>query len=479
MAVALAVVPMLQPPSSYDAPPPSERVDVAPHVRRKPNYAPRRGLNLFWRTFIMIGLLLTVSGVSWFLTVRSADVEPRAKQTAQQISSLVNLTRAALVYSDAITRYALIKTLADEEGVRIVPREPDDLVRAMPSGQLEDRVTEELRNRLGEYTIVASAVNDEKGLWIGFSIDSDAYWLVTDRSRLSLAGNATWVIWVITGGLLSLIGGAVMAGIVNQPLKQLLVAIGKVHRGDFKAGQLDEMVATREIREVNIGFNRMAEQMAKVEHERALMLAGISHDLRTPLARLRLEAEMSVADKEAQKYMVADIEQMDAIIDKFMDYARLEYVELTTVQLAEVVQTCVYPYLNSHDMQIHIDVAPELCVQADEVELARVISNLIENARRYGNTQNTHTTQLTIAAQAQSNMVHVQIYDNGTGVPEAMLPQLTQPFFRADTARTAAAGSGLGLAIAKKVIEHMGGNLSFENHPNGGLLANIHLPRAK
>lgn len=458
---------------------PSERVDVALHAIRKSNYAPRRGLNLFWRTFIMIGVLLTINGISWFLTVRSVDVEPRAKQTAQQISSLVNLSRAALVYSDAITRYALIKTLAEEEGVRIVPREPEDVVTSMRSGYFAKRVTEELRSRLGAQTMVASAVNGREGLWIGFSIDSDAYWLVTDQSRLNIVGNATWVIWVMMGGVLSLIGGAVMAGIVNQPLKQLLNAIGKVHRGDFKAGQLDEMVATREIREVNIGFNRMAEQMAKVEHERALMLAGISHDLRTPLARLRLEAEMSVADEEAQKYMVADIEQIDAIIAKFMDYARLEYVELTTIQLAEVVQACVYPYLNSHDMQVHIDVSPELCVKADEVELARVISNLIENARRYGNTENTNQTQLTIAAQAEGALVHMQIYDNGMGVPEAMLPQLTQPFFRADTARTAAAGSGLGLAIAKKIVEHMGGSLSFENHPNGGLLASIYLPRVK
>lgn len=455
-----------------------ERAEVALHAMRKP-YAPRRGLNLFWRTFIMIGLLLTVSAVSWLVTVRAVDIEPRAKQTAQQISSLVNLSRAALVYSDAITRYALIKTLADEEGVRIVPREPDDVVRPMPSGQLEARVTEELRSRLGEQTTVASAVNTREGLWIGFSIDEDAYWLVTDQSRLNLTGNATWILWVIMGGVLSLIGGAVMAGIVNQPLKQLLNAIGKVHRGDFKAGQLDEMVTTREIREVNIGFNRMAEQMAKVEHERGLMLAGISHDLRTPLARLRLEVEMSVADTEAQKYMVADIEQMDAIIDKFMDYARLEYVELTTVQLAEVVQTCVYPYLNSHDMRVHIDVAADLCVQADEVELARVLSNLLENARRYGSTKGANTTELTIAAQAEGALVHMQIYDNGTGVPEDMLPKLTQPFFRADAARTEAAGSGLGLAIANKVVEHMGGSLSFENHPNGGLLANVHLPRAK
>ena len=96
------------------APAPSARVLVAQPARL--------GLNLFWRTFIMIGMLLTTSAVGWLMTVRSVDLEPRATQTAQQIASLVNLSRAALVYSDSITRYALIKTLAEEEGVRILPR---------------------------------------------------------------------------------------------------------------------------------------------------------------------------------------------------------------------------------------------------------------------------------------------------------------------------------------------------------------------
>ncbi|MDO5653739.1 MAG: histidine kinase dimerization/phospho-acceptor domain-containing protein, partial [Brachymonas sp.] len=340
----------------------------------------------------MIGLLITVSTLSWLMTVRSVDLEPRARQTAQQIASLVNLSRAALVYSDAIARYALIKTLDEEEGVRILPREPEDVVVPLQPSQFSTRVTQELRQRLGEKTDVASSVNGETGLWIGFSIDQDAYWLMTDQERLSLMGGATWLVWVVMAALLSLTGAAVMAGIVNRPLKQLLTSIGKVHRGDFKSGQLDEAVATREIREVNIGFNRMAEQMAKVEQERAVMLAGISHDLRTPLARLRLEVEMSVPDPESQQYMVADIDQLDLIINKFMDYARPDYRGLETVQLADVVQTCAYPYLNARDMILRIDVPANLRVQADEVELGRVVSNLMENARRYGKTPGTEAT---------------------------------------------------------------------------------------
>ena len=244
-----------------------------------PNSADERparfGLNLFWRTFIMMALLLTVSNLGWLFSVRSVDLEPRARQTAQQIASLVNLSRAALIYSDTITRYALIKTLAEEEGVRILPRESEDRIVSMRSGQMAERVTQELRKRLGSQTIVASSVNGEDGLWIGFDIDNDPYWLLTDQSRINQVGGATWLVWVLMAGLLSLTGAAVMAGIVNQPLRLLLDAISKVHQGDFKTGHLDETVTTKEIREVNVGFNRMAEQMAKFEQDRAVMLAGI------------------------------------------------------------------------------------------------------------------------------------------------------------------------------------------------------------
>ncbi|MBP7302802.1 MAG: two-component sensor histidine kinase, partial [Brachymonas sp.] len=185
----------------------------------------RRGLNLFWRTFIMMAMLLTFSTLGWLLSVRSVDLEPRARQTAQQIASLVNLSRAALIYSDTITRYALIKTLADEEGVRILPREPGDKVLPLSSGQMADRITQELRSRLGGDTIVARSVNGESGLWIGFDIDDDPYWLLTDQSRIYQVGGTTWLVWVLMAGLLSLAGAAVMAGIVNQPLRHLLVAI--------------------------------------------------------------------------------------------------------------------------------------------------------------------------------------------------------------------------------------------------------------
>ncbi|MES2413621.1 MAG: ATP-binding protein [Pseudomonadota bacterium] len=439
---------------------------------------PRRGFSLFWRTFFFLSLLLFGSIVAWLQTFRSVESEPRAIQSAQQLASLVNLSRAALRYSDAIARVSLIKTLATEERVRITMHEPKDKFEIFESDDLGERITDELQSRLGASTIVASSVNGEKGLWVGFNIDKDAFWLQTDLSRLGPSRGSTWVIWLITAAVLSLAGAAFIARLINRPLKQLSFAASRMRDGDFDASLLDEKVATSEIREVNIGFNRMAEQLSKVEQDRAIMLAGISHDLRTPLARLRLETEMSVTDDDARAHMAADISQLDAIIDKFLDYARPDPAQLAPVSLNAVVEAAVYAVADYEDLKVTITMPDNLNVLADEVELLRVISNLVENARRYGKTPETGVALVDIAAKARDQWVLIKVRDHGMGVSAETLPKLTRPFFRGDAARTAATGAGLGLAIVDKTIQRMGGIFGLANTASGGLAAHIKLRRS-
>ena len=439
---------------------------------------PRRGFSLFWRTFFFLALLLLGSIVAWLQTFRSLESEPRAIQGAQQLASLVNLSRAALRYSDSIARVSLIKTLAEEERVRITTREPKDTFELFEKNDLGEMISKELKARLGKDTVVASKVNGVKGFWVGFSIDGDAYWLLTDPSKVGPSRNSTWIVWLILAAVLSLAGAAFIARLINQPLRQLSFAASRMRDGDFDASRLDEKVATSEIREVNIGFNRMAAQLSKVEQDRVVMLAGISHDLRTPLARLRLETEMSVADEDARAHMAADISQLDAIIDKFLDYARLDPVRLGPVSVNAVVDAALYAVSEYDDMQITVSIPDNLDVLADEVELLRVLSNLIENARRYGKTPETGMARLDIAARTRDQWVLIKVRDHGMGVTPEILPKLTRPFFRGDTARTAATGAGLGLAIAEKTIQRMGGMFELVNTSSGGLAAHIKLRRS-
>ena len=468
---------------STDIEPPTTRPDLLPdssNAPLEPEAEVRAPLafSLFWRTFFLLALLLLGTTIGWYQMFRALEYEPRVIGNARQIASLVNLSRAALIHSDAIARVSLIKTLADQEKVRIAPREPGDRYEPFNQTVLERRMSGEIVARLGLGTVVASRVNGEEGLWVGFSIEGDSYWLLMDRSRIgTLLSGSAWLLWLATLGAASLLGAALLAGYINRPLRQLSNAAARVREGDYLEGRLDETTRAREIRAVNIGFNRMAEELSRIEQERAEMLAGISHDLRTPLARLRLETEMSVPDAEAREHMVADIAQVDTIIDKFLDYARPD-VSLQALPLAALAQAAAQPFASREDMQVQIDVPPELRVMGDEVELSRVLANLLENARRYGKSADSGIARVRIAATARDQWVTLRVRDHGPGVPEEQLAALTRPFFRGDTARTEATGAGLGLSIVAKMVRHMGGELNLANSPSGGLMAVIRLPQA-
>jgi len=434
-------------------------------------------LSLFWRTFVLLAILLGSGIMAWVWTLRSLEFEPRAVAASQQIASLVNVARAALRTSDAINRVAMVKNLSVQEAIRIAPHEPSDKWEPFEEDRFTRVVAAELHTRLGPETIVARSVNGQAGLWVGFGIEKDAWWLQTELGRVRALTGPTWFVWVGIALLATIFGSVAIARLINQPLRELSFAASRIREGEFDS-RLDENTMTSEIREVNMGFNRMARELAKVEEDRAVMLAGISHDLRTPLARLRLEAEMSVHDEEAQQNMALDIDQLDAIIDKFMDYARPGDTKLKPVNLAQVIEREMQGFRDPSTIRIQHRVAIDVSVMADEIELGRVLANLFENARRYGRSIDTGIAVVHVTYARTGPWVIVSVRDHGQGVAPEKMHQLTTPFFRGDAARTAATGAGLGLAIVEKALARMGGALELDNAPEGGLVAHVRLKRA-
>jgi two-component system osmolarity sensor histidine kinase EnvZ len=433
-------------------------------------------LSLFWRTFFLLAILLAGGVFAWVQTLRALDFEPRAVQAAQQTAGLVNLARASLKHTDGINRVALVKSMAAQEVIRVKPREPADQFESFEVDRFSRRVSRELRSSLGPDAIVARTVNGQPGLWVGFTIDRDRYWLQAAAAETSPLSNSTWFAWIGIALLATLIGSAGIAGLINRPLKQLSFAASRIRGGDLDS-RLDENTLTSEIREVNMGFNRMARELARVEEDRAVMLAGISHDLRTPLARLRLETEMSVSDDEAKKNMASDIDQLDAIIDKFMDYARPGETQMRPTLVAKLIDKEITAFRDPTQIKITSRVAIDLKVLADETELSRVFQNLFENARRYGRGTYTGSADVHVSHAKAGPWVIITVRDHGPGVAPEKLSQLTTPFFRGDAARTAATGAGLGLAIVEKAMLRMGGSLEMSNAPDGGLMAHIRLKR--
>lgn len=433
-------------------------------------------MSLFWRTFSLLALLLTACLVAWGAALQALELEPRAVRQAREVASLVELARTSLRETDGINRVALLKSLDRGVPTRVRPREPADRIEPLADDRFSRRVAAEMQALLGTDVTVARAVNGVPGLWVDFAIARDRYWLQSAPAQAA-PGGATVAIWLSVAMLATLAGSIAVARLINRPLQALSFAASRIREGDLDS-RLDEDTVTQEVRQVNRGFNRMARELARVEQDRALMLAGISHDLRTPLARLRLDIEMSVPDEQARRHMAADIEQLDAIVGKFTDYARAPSVLLEPVFVAALIDRVVSGFRDRSQIRVEARVAIDLMVLADAVELDRVFLNLLENARRYGRTPGTGVAEVVITSSRQGPWADITLRDHGPGAPAALLDQLTTPFVRGEAARTADAGTGLGLAVVARTLAAMGGAVELANAPEGGFVAQVRLRRA-
>lgn len=436
---------------------------------------------LFWRTFLLLGVLTMVSMASWVGMISAVQRGPQVQQTAELVISVVTITKTALTNSAPELRSELLFELFSNEGIRIFTLEDNDVVDPPPDNPLMNDIEKIVKDRLGKDTRFAGRVNGSAGFWISFNIDDDKYWLMLERERLEGLTGVQWLGWTSVVGVLSLLGAALISSLVNQPLARLAAAARAIAQGK-RPDPLPEK-GPKEILEANRSFNQMVDDLQRVESDRAVILAGISHDLRTPLARMQLELEMAKLSTEAREGMQSDIGQMDAIIGQFLDYAKpTESATFVPVDLSELLQDVAREAERITDVRVFCDVAPGIHVMGNAIDLRRVFNNIIENARRYGKTPGESTTTIDIACKVrlrgQGKRAIIEMADHGTGVPEEMIEQLLKPFTRLDTARGQANGAGLGLAIVQRVVGRHNAELTVSNRDGGGMRIQIAMPLA-
>ncbi|MDH4096415.1 MAG: ATP-binding protein [Betaproteobacteria bacterium] len=426
-------------------------------------------MTLFWRSFLLIAALLVVSVLASFQILRLAEREPRARELAQQAVSVVNLTRAALINADPYRRRELLIDLNEREGIRVYPVTNEDrLVPLRPDGRLE-RVAGHVRAQLGDATRFAVARDGMRGFWVSFLIDEDEFWVMLPRERFEPELGLGWLGWGALLLALALLGASLIAASLSRPLRALAGAALRVGSGQTPA-PLDES-GPRELVTVSAAFNRMARDLEALERERAMVLAGISHDVRTPLSRLRLALEMSGADPAAAQGMHADIEEMDQVVGQFLEFARGES-EARSAQalgplLAEIGEH--YAKLGKNVVVTPAQVPP---FPIARLALRRAIGNLIDNALRYAG------EPVEVQARRDGAQIVVEVLDRGPGIPENEAERLKRPFTRLDEARGGRGGAGLGLAIVDRVARAHGGRLELAQRPGGGLAARLVLGTA-
>ena len=423
-------------------------------------------MSLFARSFLLIALLILASAAATVQLYRVYEREPRARELAQQTVSVVNLTRAALVNADPVLRRDLLIELNEREGIRLAPLTRGELLERLPNEALFKLVSKKIRGALGERTRFAFARDRVEGFWVSFAIDEDDYWVMLPRERFEPEFGLQW----LGGGLallgLALAGAWLIASALSRPLGAIAAAAREVGRGAAPAPLAES--GPREMRTVSVAFNRMAGDLAAMERERAMVLAGISHDLRTPLSRLRLAIEMSGADREAIEGMGADVEEMDKVIGQFLAFARGEDEPRVDGDLDGLVAEVVESY-RKRDAKLSFKPGGLSAARFAPMAMRRAITNLVDNALNYAG------GPVEIETRRDGGRALIEVMDRGPGVPQSEAERLKRPFARLDEARSGRGGAGLGLAIVDRIARAHGGQFELAARPGGGLAARLSL----
>jgi protein-histidine pros-kinase len=238
---------------------------------------------------------------------------------------------------------------------------------------------------------------------------------------------------------------------------------------------LTESDGTREVRAAAGVFNRMAAQIRQLFNGRGLMMASISHDLRTPLTRMRIRLEGAQLPAPMRQRFVADLDEMNALIEDVLDAFRAGADAARPpqrVDVAALLQALVDDHAEHGAQARLVTAAPPVVVWTEPVALRRIVDNLVGNALRYGG-----SAEVALALAANGREVAIMVDDHGPGIDPAHLPAVLQPFVRLENSRNRATGGvGLGLAIANELAQRLGGTLTLVNRAGGGLRAQLHLP---
>ena len=438
-------------------------------------------ISLFWRTFLLLAALLGATLLAVFGLARALDPAPPEQRVAWEVASVLNLTRSALISSQPGRRAELLGELARDEGVRVLPLEASDRVEPYLPAARAAVLGGYLRTLLGPETDIAGRINGEEGLWVSFAIDDAHFWLQMQQRRVERHFGPDLRLIIAIAAALSLVGAIVFSRLVNRPLALLSGAIDELSQGARPTPLREDLVS--EIAAVNRRFNRMARDLVELESDRAVALAGISHDIRGPLARLRLEIELARLPEGVAEAMCTDIERIDQIVGQFVDYARGGDIEehVESIDLPAFFAALRNNYqaeIDAGTLELALDITPGMLWEGDPIELQRMVANLLENARRYGRDQSSGIARVELTVRAEGSNLLLEVRDYGKGVPAEARERMLRPFARLDQARGDQEGSGLGLAIVARIARRHGGDVALHEAPGGGLLVRLRLGKS-
>jgi len=429
-------------------------------------WAPR---TLFGRNLLLIGLLILVANLASAALFRELVMKPRVRGLADTTLRHFEALAQGLRPLPPAERRAFV------ERFNAQTRSPGDL-RDPPRRRLnvlERAFVARINERLGGDPPMQWQREPDGSLALRLQIEGEHYWMNVPGLIPGPDLSAAWMVSSLATALLAVLGAGLIARRINRPLLALVQAAQQLGRGEATTRLSEE--GPSEIATVAHRFNEMVQSLAQQEEERRLMLAGLSHDLRTPLAKMRLATEMMRGDPDLVASLERGIDTLDRLLSQFLDYTR------TGQGGPWERETAVATDLNALARESALQVAGgPLILQLDATQPAwlrpqaslRLVLNLLVNAQRHG----AAPFELATGDGAQGPWLEVR--DRGPGIAPALAGALKQPFARGDEARGASGGAGLGLAIADRVAQADGARFELLPREGGGLVARVCWPSA-
>ncbi len=429
--------------------------------------------SLFGRTALLIVGLITLAQLGSALLFRELVLKPRLEQIGDGLARNITAIRAGLVMLPAANRQEFVdafnRRAQDEMRTRGDER---PLVPPMMLTPLERSMMRAVADRVAsEGTQIIWRREAGRSLSLLLSVGGASYWLVLPSTLPTREFSGAWVAASLAAAGLALIGALLVQRRLSRPLTRVVEAAGALARGEQPAPLPED--GPTETATLSRSFNQLGSSLARTDRERALMLAGVSHDLRTPMAKLRLGIEIvsDRAEPELVASMTRSIEEMDQIVGQFLDFARAHEGEPVQSGSLDDLARDIAAACADHGQLLTLELGapPPLPVQA--AALRRAVANLVENAFRHGR------PPVVLRTGGDAGTAWIEVGDAGDSLPAGDLEALKQPFRRAAGARNGAPGAGLGLAIVDRVAQAHGGRLELARGPGDkGLIARLVLP---
>ncbi|HUA80783.1 MAG TPA: ATP-binding protein [Dyella sp.] len=425
----------------------------------KPRLWPR---SLFGRNLLLLLALIAIAQMSTIALYLLLQ-RPRVMEVAQLVATQVNILDAALSQVHATDRDAYVARLNRVGPLTAQLTEPssDGMEFGTPLGRLFIR---EVRQNLAKGIDLRVTTTPHLAVWVHIDISGQRYWIKLPVNELLPYRwlTSALVLWCCLA-LSAALGALLIQRRINRPLRDLAHAAQNLGAGG-RAERLPTYHAS-ELAIVAKQFNAMMDNLEEMEASRTVMLAGISHDIRSPLAKLRL---MLAIDKHARDLPVGQyIDQIDAIIGQFIDFGRVGSDEpMVDGDLNTLVEQLAPEFAErGHAFALHLDPLPAWPFRP--IAMMRVVHNLMENAVKYGG------VGLEIRTYREHDTIVLSVLDRGPGLKEGDETRLLQPFTRGDIGRSNVSGSGLGLAIVDRVARLHGGRLQLIRRQPNGLEARV------